>query len=416
MAATQKVTRKQLFDDLWEIGYDRSADKYGVSLYDLLQVYKKHDIPEPYETYFADRASGKSLHIPKLPGNGKKLVELHLVWKRRQKVDATLGSRANAICILQTLEDYSDANKSLSVSDIIRLMEENYRLRVDRRTIYTTIETLIDLGYDIAVDKNGSKNCYALLEKTLDPSDVKIIMDSLASNPLLPWKMADEINNKITKYLAKRMPLQKSWYWRNFDKTAANQDIAPLLYSYLDEIDLALVQGKKIEFDYLRYDTNGKKVPYRKEKFVVSPYQIKLENGMYYLCSSGDTDEEFVQTRLDLMTNVRMIDERANGKRIAGRGKPIGVTSTPEQLALFPAILKCDNDLIDKVTTDFHHDLSHIDITDNGDGKTFNFSLVANGEMITRWALSVPDKCEVLEPPELRDMVINKMKNNKYGI
>lgn len=416
MAAKITVKRKQLFDDLWSVGYDRSAEKYCVSLNELLEVYKKHNIPMPDSEYFAAKHKGKAVTVPGLPDSDIEDIELQTVWKRRKKVNSILGSKANAICILQTLEDYSDANKSLSVADIIYYMEENYRIKVDRRTVYNTIELLTDLGYDIDADKKGSKNYYSINDKILEPSEVKIIMDSLALNPLLSAKLGDEICNKINKYLAKRTPLQRSWFWHSLDKYIEKYDTDNMLYYYLDEIDAAQSQDKKIEFDYLKYDTNGNKVPYRKEKFVVSPYQLKLENGMYYLCCSGDNDNDFVEVRLDRMANVRMLDEKSNGKRIAGKGRPLGVTYTPEQTAHFLVTIKCDNELIDKVTTDFQHHLKSIDIKDNGDSKTFNFSLFTNVEFITQWAASVADKCEVIEPQEVRDMVIDKIKNNKYGV
>ena len=116
------------------------------------------------------------------------------------------------------------------------------------------------------------------------------------------------------------------------------------------------------------------------------------------------------------MANVCVSEENGNGRRVAGRGKPIGYTYTPEQQAHFVATIKCDNELIDKVTTDFLGNIKNMNITDNGDGKTFNFTLFSNAEFITQWALSVADKCEVIEPKEIRDMVIDKIKNNKYGV
>jgi predicted DNA-binding transcriptional regulator YafY len=417
MAKKITVKRKELFEDLWNIGYDRSAEKHDVSLNELLEVYKKYDIPMPDSEYFAAKHKGKPVTIPKLPDSETEDIELHSVWKRKKNNDSALGSKANAICVLQILEDYTDTSRALSAYDIIYYLEENYRMQVDRRTIYNIIDLLNDLGYDINIDKKGSKNYYSLCEKTLEPSEVKIIMDSLALNPLLPAKIGDEICNKVNKYLAKRMPLQRTWYWRSLDKFVENYDTADnYLYFILDEIDAAQSQEKKIEFNYMKYDTNGNKVPYRKEKFVVTPYHLKLENGMYYLFCSGENDNDFIEVRLDMMTNVCVSDEGGNGKQIAGGGKVLGVTYTPESTEYFYTTIKCDNELIDKVATDFQHHIKSVDIKDNGDGKTFNFSLFTNAEFITKWATSVADKCEVLEPQEVREMVINKIKNNKYGV
>lgn len=420
MPAKIIVTRKQLFEDLWNIGYEKSAEKWGVSLNELLEVYEKYNIPMPDSEYFAKKHKGKDVFVPQLPdcGESDENIELQTVWVRRKKVDSILGSKANVICILQTLEDYSDANKALSVYDIICLMEENYRIKVDRRTVYNAIELLKDLGYDIDLDKKGSKNYYSLNEKILEPSEVKIIMDSLALNPLLPAKLGDEISNKIYKYLAKRNPIHRTWYWRSLDKFIKKYDTDSLLYCYLDEIDAALIQGKKVEFKYLKYDTNGNKVPYREKKYVVNPYQVKLEDGMYHLFCSEENGDDAMQVRLDRMSDVRMTDEKADRKHIAGGGKWLGVTYSPEHNLYYSnTTLKCDNSLIDKVTTDFLHDLEYIQITDNNDGKTFNFTMpFINAEFIMQWALSVADRCEIVEPLELREMIIEKIKNNKYGV
>lgn len=36
--------------------------------------------------------------------------------------------------------------------------------------------------------------------------------------------------------------------------------------------------------------------------------------------------------------------------------------------------------------------------------------------LMADWAAGVADKCEVVEPLELRETVINKLKNNRYGV
>ena len=86
--------------------FDGKASQPGLAdcLRGIASVYyicKTNNIPMPYKTYFADRASGRDLNIPELSGNADVLIELQLVWKRRKKIDSTLNSKANSICILQ---------------------------------------------------------------------------------------------------------------------------------------------------------------------------------------------------------------------------------------------------------------------------------------------------------------------------
>ena len=47
---------------------------------------------------------------------------------------------------------------------------------------------------------------------------------------------------------------------------------------------------------------------------------------------------------------------------------------------------------------------------------TFIFTTYAELNYMADWAAGVADKCEVLQSLELREAVINKLKNNKYGV
>ena len=427
MPSIIKITRKQFFDDIWEMTFVRVCEKYCISLNELHKVCEEKNIPIPYKNYRYDKAKGRPVYIPELPPPEDELIELHCVWKRRKKIESNLGSKANAVCILQILEDYSDANKSLSVADIIRLMEENYRLQVDRRTVYNTVKLLDALGYEIEASKEGGKCYYSLLDKTLEPFEVKIIMDSLSLNPLLSLKLSDEISNKINMYMAKRMPVQRTWYWHTGDEEAGfieKYDIGDSLYYVLDEIDAAIMQGKKLSFDYQKYDTNGNKVLYNDEKYVVSPGAINIRNFTYYMMCKGpiipgDNSSKNVsmEFRLDRMVNVRMTDEPAGSSLIGGRAPVVGSYDYGRDYCLC-AVMKCDNELLEKITDDFANDMNRIKFNDNNDGKTFTFTLPYCDKMqkLAFWAAGAMDKCEVLEPVELREMVIEIIKNNKYGV
>ncbi len=416
MLSSIKLSRKQLFEDIWDIGFDRTAEKYDVSLNEMLEVCKMSSIPLPYNSYFADKFLGREVNIPKLPPCNIEFVELNQVRRRRGKIDTNLSSKANAICILIALEEHSDASKPMSVGDIINYLDIRFNgLKVDRRTVYSTIKLLQDIGYDISATKNGSKNYYALLDKTLEPLEAKLIMDSVMLNPLISPKTIDEINNKINKYLAKRSPAQRTWGWKTLDKFIEKYDFDQNLYFTLDAIDAALEYGEKLEFDYIKYDTNGKEIPFKNEKFVVTPCMIKSHNFTYYLLAEYESDN-FVEFRLDRMRNVRSLDEKSNGKKAVGNGVPIEKAGTCVIRLQSCVTLKCDIDLLDKITDDFASKLKHITFENNNDGKTFNITLFESHDHIANWAASVCDKCEVIEPLELREAVIEKIKNNKYGV
>ncbi len=50
------------------------------------------------------------------------------------------------------------------------------------------------------------------------------------------------------------------------------------------------------------------------------------------------------------------------------------------------------------------------------DENSFYITFNTTADFIADWAASVADKCEVSEPQTVRDMVIDKIKNNKYNV
>ena len=74
--------------------------------------------------------------------------------------DGKYNSKANTVCILKILQEYSDGNIILPTSRIIELMDSVYGLHVDRRTVYSSIDILQKLGYSIETyDDNGVGYC-----------------------------------------------------------------------------------------------------------------------------------------------------------------------------------------------------------------------------------------------------------------
>lgn len=62
-----------------------------------------------------------------------------------------LTEKANAICLLEVLKEYSDAEHILPMREIIAKMQSLYGIKIDRRTVYGAVALLIELGYDISL-------------------------------------------------------------------------------------------------------------------------------------------------------------------------------------------------------------------------------------------------------------------------
>ena len=72
------LTRKELYDRVWEEPVDTLAKEYGLSSVGLGKACRRHDIPVPPRGYWARKAAGQKLRRPPLPAarNGDESVTL----------------------------------------------------------------------------------------------------------------------------------------------------------------------------------------------------------------------------------------------------------------------------------------------------------------------------------------------------
>lgn len=113
-----------------------------------------------------------------------------------------LSSKANIICLLQILWDYSDAENILSMKDIKSKMKLLYDREIDRRTVYDCLNALNQLGYDISMfEENKEGHC--LRERIFDVSEVRLLMDSVYANNTIPARYSMELIQKLQNLLSK---------------------------------------------------------------------------------------------------------------------------------------------------------------------------------------------------------------------
>lgn len=415
MANTISVKRKDLFNDLWETDAVLVCKKYNISLETLSKACNRYKIPMPSEEDDINKKHGR-LTIPQLEEFEVEEFNLPTVRKYRSFIDSHLGSRANTIVVLMALESSADVNNPITVKNIIEFAKQ-YNLNLDRRTVYTSIETLTDLGYDITSFKLNGTNHYALQNSVLEPIDIKLILDSVALNPLISRKRADDISNKVNTLRGAR-PYGHDWFWskESVDAFAYNKSDCTKdedYYFVLDVLDASLAQSLKISFDYMKYDTHGKFVPYRDKRYVIEPDQLYLENETYYLSGNEDESDDIVTFRVDRIKNITLTDipYEHGGKRESF----IAVGSYYGRNCYDDVKIKCDADFIEKVADDFSEHMSALEFEENEDG-TFSFTVFAELHYMAHWAAGTANKCEVIEPKAVRDYVIKILENNKYGV
>lgn len=216
---------------------------------------------------------------------------------------ATGNKKMLNMLILEILRKYSDENHSLTQQEIIRLLRQNYDMECDRRSVKNNVEYLKELGYEISTEKG-----YKLTDREFDDAELRILIDSVLFSKSISTRQAKGLIRKLQD-LASNFFNAKVTHVSNLPELHRTQN-KQAMYS-LDTINDAISEKRKISFTYNEIGTDFKLHPKRDITYIVNPYQIVANNGRFYLIGNYDKYDNVGHYRIDKMTDVKMLDEKA---------------------------------------------------------------------------------------------------------
>lgn len=225
-----------------------------------------------------------------------------------------------SFAILEILRQYTDAEHTLNQNDIVELLERDFELKADRKSIKRNITSLLEMGYPIEFsetlrmypNKDGEmEESYILsdfyLEREFTDSELRLLIDSLLFSKHIPYSQCKELVNKLeglsNRYFKSRV--------RFISTLPENMPKNKELFYTIEILDEAIAGGKQVAFCYNEYGTDKKLHPKRDSEYVVSPYQMAAANGRYYLIGNNACYEDLSNFRLDRITKIRLLDTPA---------------------------------------------------------------------------------------------------------
>lgn len=302
------------------------------------------------------------------------------------------------ILILNILKEYSDENHRLTQQEIIRLLKTQYDMECDRRSVKSNILSLKEMGYEISMEDG-----YYLMEREFDDAELRMLIDSVLFSKNLTRGQAKTLVEKIRAMGNRYFSAKVSHICNLPDMQHA--DNKQLLYA-IDTINDAISAGKKISFTYNTYGMDFKLHPKREEKYIVNPYQIVANNGIFYLIGNYDKYDNVSHYRLDRITNVVLLDEKVKPKKKVtefsdGYNLPKHMA---EHIYMFSGpslrvkLLICEH-MMDTLVDWFGKDFRVQKSTRDG---MIEASVTCNKDAMFYWALQYGPYAEILEPAELR--------------
>lgn len=204
--------------------------------------------------------------------------------------------------ILEILQEYSDSEHRLLQQDIIDLLKTNYGMDCERRAIKSNITSLQEMGYDI-VAKQG----YYLNTRDFTEPELRLMIDSIFTSSSVTDKEAHALVKKLERYANKYFKshvkhIHTNNSGKNTDNTKVMESIAL--------VDEAISKCKQISFSYLQYGIDFKLHPKRNIKYIISPYQMFIHRGKYYLLANTLNHDNLSHYRLDRMADVQILNDK----------------------------------------------------------------------------------------------------------
>ncbi len=310
--------------------------------------------------------------------------------------------------ILDILREYSDENHPLTQKEIGEKLNNIYHIELERKSIGANLNLLADgLDYDV----NKCSKGYYLGQRELDETEVKFLIDALFSSKIIPGKEAQALSKKLSSNLSRYKRKEYNYIYKSEDVfRTKNKE----LFHSIDIINEAINNQKMISFKYLDYDDLGNEMErYGGYRYKVSPYFMVNNNGKYYLIGKYPKYDDHINFKMDYIIDVQIEDEKATPiKEVKSLGENFNITKyINDHIYMFGGnVINAKLEIISKaapmnVIDWFGKEARFIKEND----KSYVY-IKSEERALFYWILQYQEDVVIVEPKELRDKVIARLK------
>lgn len=299
--------------------------------------------------------------------------------------------------ILDYLQRNSHQDHPVRASELIDMLQRNYNIACERKTIYSDIQALQDYGVDIESipGKNGG---YYIASRNFELPELKLLIDAVQSSRFLTEKKSRELIEKLCNQCSihdarlMRRDMLVSGRVKSMNET---------IYYNVDAIQDAISMNRVISFRYFDWGIDGKR-KYREKNYYASPYGLCQDNENCYLLAHSPR-HGITSYRVDRMSEITITEDvRTPCPELTGKALHEHANRLFQMFA---------GDSVN-VKMRFHKTLANVVIDRFGrdtilipeGSEYFNFTVnVAVSPMFLSWVIGFGDKAKILYPQSVID-------------
>lgn len=334
--------------------------------------------------------------------------------------------------ILKILQKHSDENHRLTQDEIKQILENEYDMKVERKTIKRNMKNLINYGYrddaneimynvterKVADKETGKRKIIKVLSDfglihDFTDSELRLIIESLLFSKHISKSNREELIKKLEG-------LASTYFNSRIDHIRTIPDNGHKnsnLFLNIEKLDEAISKSKQVSFNYNKYRLNNLKLQLEeqlnkggsKREYIVNPYQIVAANGKYYLICNYDKYDNVSHYRLDRMTNIKVLNtQRKPMKEVKGLERGLDLPKhMAEHIYMFTGeshsvTLRFKKDFLNEFVDWFG--TSNVRFFDE-EGDEVSARVIVNRIAMKKWALQYGLHVRVLSPESLVDEI-----------
>lgn len=322
--------------------------------------------------------------------------------------------------LLALMREETDSQHRLTQQQLRDRMEARFGVTLNRRTLKSYLDTLTEAGYPLnstALGRHEDDGSGRALQTDwyLDPdfegSELRLLCDLLASAPAIPAQQRKEILQKLCRHGGVAQQTQTA------APVSMHRPANPQLLYTVEQLCDAMSRDRMVQFRYCRVSADENMQPQlvprtgadgTPKQYLVSPQEIAIAHGRYYLLGRTESHEGLTCFRIDRITECRLMEYRPR------RQAAVILPEHPaEYLYMYTG---------EQVECRFRIDTAHIgDVTDwFGKGAVFSPSAREGFLEVTvhvhptamqHWALQYGKYVEVLSPDSLRAAIAETVRS-----
>ena len=315
--------------------------------------------------------------------------------------------------LAQIMLEKTDAEHYLTLAEIMEALQA-YEIAPDRKTLYTDLKDLEQLGIEVEGEPIGNKYHYHVVERTFELPELKLLVDAIQSSKFITERKTNALIKKletlVSKYDARK--LQRQVYVSGRIKTM-NESI----YYTVDTIHHAISENKKIRFQYFQWNVK-KEMELRHDGayYHISPWGLSWDDENYYLVGYDSKAQTIKHFRVDKMLRIQLSEEEREGKEYFKKldmadyaKKSFGMFGGKEQSVK----LLVENSLAGVIIDRFGKDLIMIPVDENH--FTVHVDVRVSGPFLG-WIISLGNGVKILGPEDVVDEMRKEIRrlNDQY--